>query len=169
MKHKRLKLSALLLFGLGLTELQAQTLYVKEKSGTQTAYQLSSVRKLTFSSGNVTVLKTDKTTTAYALSGLRYVKFGDITTATTEQFVFDKQEFVSYPNPVSDVLTLDLTSLKNKQGTLRILALDGSELLTYQTTGENTETVQVNSLPQGIYLCQFANENEIKTLKIIKQ
>ncbi len=30
MKHKRLKLSALLLLGLGLTGLQAQTMYVKK-------------------------------------------------------------------------------------------------------------------------------------------
>lgn len=142
---------------------------VKEKSATQNIYNLSSVRKLTFSSGNVTVLKTDKSTKAYALSGLKYLTFGDMKTALEEQVHVEKQEFVSYPNPVSDVLTLDLTSLKNKQGTLRILALDGSELLTYQTTGENIETLQVSNLPQGIYLCQFANENEIKTLKIIKQ
>ena len=33
MRHKRLKLSAVLLLGLGLTGLQAQTMYVKESSG----------------------------------------------------------------------------------------------------------------------------------------
>ncbi|MEY3451220.1 MAG: hypothetical protein RL711_1046 [Bacteroidota bacterium] len=49
MRQKRLKLSAVFLLGLGLTGLQAQTMYVKEKSGTQTAYTLSSLRKMTFS------------------------------------------------------------------------------------------------------------------------
>src|SRR5690554_5092155 len=59
MRHKRLKLSAVLLLGLGLTGLQAQTMYVKESSGTQTAYALSNIQKMSFSSGNLTVTKTD--------------------------------------------------------------------------------------------------------------
>lgn len=56
MRHKRLKLSAVLLLGLGLTGLQAQTMYVKESSGTQTAYTLSNIQKMSFSSGNLTVM-----------------------------------------------------------------------------------------------------------------
>lgn len=41
MTHKKLKFSAVLLLGLGLTGLQAQTMYVKESSGTQTAYAVN--------------------------------------------------------------------------------------------------------------------------------
>ena len=41
MRHKRLKLSALLLLVIGLTGLQAQTMYVKENNGTQTTEQLN--------------------------------------------------------------------------------------------------------------------------------
>ena len=77
MRHKKLKLSAVLLLGLGLTSLQAQTMYVKESSGTQTAYTLSNVRKMTFSGGNATVQKTDNSTGVYAMSGLKYLSFED--------------------------------------------------------------------------------------------
>jgi len=41
MKCRKLKLITLLLLGVGLTGLQAQTMYVKENSGTQTAYTLN--------------------------------------------------------------------------------------------------------------------------------
>ena len=81
MRQKRLKLSAVFLLGLGLTGLQAQTMYVKEKSGTQTAYTLSSLRKMTFSGGNATVQKSDNSTGVYALSQLRCLNFQNLITS----------------------------------------------------------------------------------------
>ena len=53
MKHKRLKLCTILLLVFGLTGLQAQTMYVKTTGGVQTSYALSSIKKLTFSGGNM--------------------------------------------------------------------------------------------------------------------
>jgi len=101
MRHKRLKLSAVLLLVLGLTGLQAQTMYVKESSGTQAAYTLSNIQKMSFSSGNLTVTKTDNSSGVYALSGLQHLSFTNtpadtqpptapgnlITTATTNASV----------------------------------------------------------------------------------
>jgi uncharacterized protein (TIGR02145 family) len=84
MRHKRLKLSAVLLLGLELTGLQAQIMYVKESSGTQTAYTLSNIQKMSFSSGNLTVTKTDNSSWVFALSDLRYLNFSDITTDLQE-------------------------------------------------------------------------------------
>ena len=84
MRNKRLKLSTLLMLGLGLTGLQAQTMYVREGNGAQTDYALSSIRTMTFSGGNVTIQKTDNSKGTYALSGLRYLNFTDLTTSITE-------------------------------------------------------------------------------------
>ena len=81
MRQKRLKLSAVLLLGLGLTGLQAQTMYVWESNSTQTDYALSNIRKMTFSGGNVTIQKTDNSTGVYGLSGLRYLNFTDLATS----------------------------------------------------------------------------------------
>ncbi|HPM13775.1 MAG TPA: T9SS type A sorting domain-containing protein [Bacteroidales bacterium] len=82
MQHKRLKLSAVLLFGIGLVGLQAQTMYVNESNGTQTAYTLKSVQKMRFSSGNLTVTKTDNSSNEYALNDLRYLNFSNISIDT---------------------------------------------------------------------------------------
>ena len=112
MRQKRLKLSAVFLLGLGLTGLQAQTMYVKEKSGTQTAYTLSSLRKMTFSGGNATVQKSDNSNGVYALSGLRYLNFTNLIAGITEPTVqIDNANIVTYPIPVSDVLNINLTFL----------------------------------------------------------
>ncbi len=62
MLQKQIKLSAILLLWLGLADLKAQTLYVKDNTDTQTAYELRHVRKITFSEGNAAIHKTDNTT-----------------------------------------------------------------------------------------------------------
>ncbi len=52
MRHKMLKLSVVLLFGLGQIESQPQTNPVKESSGTNSAYILNNIQKMNFSLGN---------------------------------------------------------------------------------------------------------------------
>ena len=111
------------MLGLGLTGLQAQTMYVKESSGTQT-YTLSNLRKMTFSSGNVTVQKTDNSTGVYALSGLRYLSFEDNTTGVEQPIQKGTTNLHSYHNPVTDVLNIDLTGT-NSEGSISILTLEG--------------------------------------------
>lgn len=168
MRHKKLKLSAVLLLGLGLTSLQAQTMYVKESSGTQTAYSLSNVRKMTFSGGNATVQKTDNSTGVYGLSGLRYVSFEDYTVGIKGQIQLNNTHFRAYPNPVNDVLNIDLTGVATR-GTISILTLEGKLLQEQKTNGVNTVALNLSHLPQGIYLCRYVSTTEIKTVKIIKQ
>jgi hypothetical protein len=68
MLQKKLKLTAVLLLGLCFTGLQAQTLFVKEKAGTQTSLTLNNIRKLSFAGGNLTVNKTDGSSGIYAIS-----------------------------------------------------------------------------------------------------
>ena len=163
------KLSAVLLLGLGLTSLQAQTMYVKKSSGTQTAYTLSNVRKMTFSGGNATVHKTDNTTSVYALSGLRYLNFTDLTTSISEQpMLLASAALITYPNPVNNVLNIDLTG-EASEGSVSILTLEGKLLQEQKTNGANTVTLNLSQLPQGIYLCRYVSTTDIKTVKIIKQ
>jgi hypothetical protein len=169
MRQKKIKLSAILLLGLGLPGLQAQTMYVKEKSGTQTAYTLSSVRKMTFSGGNATIQKIDNSTGVYVLSGLRYLNFTDLTTSITEQpMQLSNANLITYPNPVTDVLNIDLTGVAS-EGTINILTLEGKVLQVQKTKGTSTVTLNLSQLPQGIYLCRYVCATEIKTVKIIKQ
>ena len=52
---ERLTLGVVLLLGLGLTRLQAQTIYVKEVNGTLNSHKLGGIRKMTFSEGNTNI------------------------------------------------------------------------------------------------------------------
>jgi hypothetical protein len=160
MRRKRLKLIVLLLFGLGLTGLQAQTLYVKEKNCTQTAYALNSIQKLTFSSGNVVVQKTNNTAGVHALSGVSYMNFTDL--------MIGHSILTVYPNPVIDVLNIDFTCLIGEY-TISILTVEGKLMQTLNTNGNSLIAFNTSNLSPGIYLCRFANETEIKTIKFAKR
>jgi hypothetical protein len=169
MRYKKLKLSAILLLGLGLTGLQAQTMYVKQTSGTQTAYLLNNIRKLDFSSGNITVHKTAGMPDTYSLTGLRYLNFQDLTTTIA---MLEKQEGTMrlYPNPVADVLNIQQVNERNQVSTIEILTIDGR--LVYkekQKTHENATQINVSGLPQGLYLCKIHNEKRTETTKFIKK
>lgn len=169
MRHKRLKLSAVLMLVLGLTGLQAQTMYVKEKNSTQTAYALSNIRKMTFSGGNANVQKTDNSTGVYAISGLRYLNFTDLTTGIAEPLMpLSYSNLITYPNPVTDLLTIDLTGVIDV-GTISILSLEGKVLQTQEYRGASFVKLSLSHLPQGIYICRYSNATQQKTVKIIKQ
>jgi hypothetical protein len=168
MKNKLLILSIFLFIMLGLTKLQAQNMYVKESNNTQTTYALNNIRKLTFSSGNLTVQKNDNSTNEYALNSLRYLNFVDLTTNINEQPAQLNNNLFIYPNPIKDILNIDLTNTKS-DGSISILSLNGKVLHSEKVINNTIITINLNHLPQGIYLCRYSSALEIKTVKIIKQ
>lgn len=240
MRHKRLKLSALFLLGLGLTGLQAQTMHVKAKSGTNTAFMLQNIQKMTFGGGNVTVNKVEGSPEALQMNTIQNISFdtlnpifkidasanlsnsgtitgsGDykwgstvsltatpavgykfinwtendtlVTSAATYSFTalgartlvanFQSTSSASrlkdagktltvYPNPVSHSLHVDLTGIEG-MGILSILTLEGKEMQLQNTQGERVATLDLRSLPKGMYLCRYSSSTEIRTVKIIK-
>jgi hypothetical protein len=169
MRHKKLKISIVLLLGLGLTGLQAQTMYVKERSGTQTTYTLSNIQKMSFSSGNLTIIKTDNSGNVYALSDLQYLNFPKITMDLQEDLSFKNQMLSVYPNPVGDILNIDLTGMSQAEGTISIINFEGKTLVSRQVNNEEVLLLDISHLPTGIYLCRYSNASEIRTVKIIKQ
>src|SRR5690554_6533593 len=116
MRLKRLKIGAMLLFGLGHLGLQAQTMNGKESSETLTTYTLSSIQKISFSSGNLTVTQTNNGSRVYALSDLRCLYYSDITTKPHELLSVHNQMLSVYPNPVSNTLNIVLTGFAQGEG-----------------------------------------------------
>ena len=167
MKHKRLKLCSVLLLVFGLSGLQAQTMYVKETGGSIDSYALSSIKRLTFSSGNMKIIPMGGSTPTYVLANLRYVSFKN------PAGIFETDQklsgLISFPNPVNDVLNIDLAGAKDLNGTISILSLDGKLLYTRQITEAGIVSLDVSLLPNGVYICNYSNKTEIKSVKIIKQ
>ena len=167
LKHKIKKLNAVLLMVLGLTSLHGQnSMNVKTTSGSQTTYTLSSIRKLTFpSEGSMVVTKTTGITDSYILNSLRYLDFSVGTDIDSNTELGEPVRL--YPNPVQDLLSIQVVIAENENATLEILSIEGK--VVYKAQLINSYKINVSHLGQGIYLCRLKNGSSIKTTKFIKK
>jgi len=172
MKHKKVKLCTLLLFGLGLSILQAQSgLYVMKKTGTQTQFTFNSITKLTFASGYMTVNKTDGNSNIYALGDIRYLSFIDLTTDVSQISNQGSGNVMLYPNPATDQLQISFESVKTGNVQVEIIDAQG-KVLQRQTlnckNGNNHAIISLSQLSGGLYICRLQNYNKLETIKFIK-
>jgi hypothetical protein len=75
------------------------------------------------------------------------------------------------PNPSNGEMTLTLLSGFAQQSKIEILDLKGSIIYTLDKiliAGENSISVNINSINNGIYFIRLTSENEVKYFKIVK-
>ena len=168
MRYKRLRLIGILLIGLGMTGLQAQTMHVNKSNGMQIDHALSNIRKMNFSRGNLSITKADNSGETYALSGLSNLNFKDLTIGFFELMPIKNLGIKIYPNPADDVMTIDLSGVAMQQGKISIISLEGKTIISRQITNGGLITLDISQLSKGIYLCRYCNAMETKTVKIIK-
>lgn len=76
-----------------------------------------------------------------------------------------------YPNPASDEATLAFTSRESAAYELRVTDVSGQTVLRQQqeaAAGPNAVRVPLTDLKPGIYLVQLRSENQVQTLKLMK-
>jgi hypothetical protein len=172
MIHKKIRLFTLLLLCLGLTGLQAQNvLKVIEKTGTQTFYGLSSIKKLTFPTGTLWVNKTDGTTQVYAFTNIRLLNFGGVLTSIDQPELKEDGSLLLYPNPVINELTVVYQSRYKGSLQIDIFDLFGKVVFSetaYQSEGTNQLNINLSNLPKGFYVCRLTKGWTIKTIKFLK-
>jgi hypothetical protein len=78
---------------------------------------------------------------------------------------FGDANFRAYPNPVVDVLNLSYTQEISNASVFNLL---GQQVLT-KTIGATDASVDMSSLAGGTYLVKVAVDNQVKTIKVIKQ
>jgi hypothetical protein len=86
-----------------------------------------------------------------------------------ENLSVQSQMLKVYPNPVGDILNIDLTGMSEAEGRLSILDFKGKTLVSRQVNNEGVISLDISHLPVGIYLCLYNTATEITTLKIIKE
>jgi len=171
MEYRRWKLITVILLGIGLSGLQAQKVYVGERDGLQKGYFLSDIKKMGFSSGKITVFKADGGLDTYTLPDVRNLNFMVVTSFIQDPLPIEKVgALYVFPNPVVDVLNIQLSSPFHSAGRIEIISLEG-KLVFAEAMNVNTAVYQVNlsGLTKGLYLCRIKNGLTVETTKIIKQ
>jgi len=161
MRHKRFKLSVVLLLGLGLTGLQAQestnsTGGNASGSGGTASYTVGQVVYTTQTGSNGTVAQgVQQPYEISVVSGIEDAKYIQL-------------ECSAYPNPATDYLILKVENSDYENLTYQLYNLSG-KLLTNEKLKENEAIITMVDFAQGIYFLKVTdNQKEIKTFKIIK-
>ena len=171
MQNKRL-LCVVFLLSIGFSSLKAQNaLVVKEKSGAQTSFSLSGLRKLTFPAGSMMVNKTDGSTSTYAFNSIRSLTFSDLINNVSTIAKKERSNLTLYPNPVIDQLQMSYETLKEGSVLAEIIDFQG-RVLHRQTIscqeGTNQAIIPVAQLQRGLYLFRLQNGSNVETIKFIK-
>ena len=78
-----------------------------------------------------------------------------------------KDVLTAYPNPVKEILYVDIPSASVKQGTLQIMDTKGTIVLS-QVVTRNTQPVNVSGLAAGVYMIRLINAGTVTATKFIK-
>lgn len=74
----------------------------------------------------------------------------------------------AYPNPVTDVLTLEVTGGRLPKGTASIIDITGKAVNTYQVTQLQTH-IDMSALPAGVYMLRYKDADDINIIRVVKQ
>ena len=164
MRHKKLKLSAVLLLGLGLTGLQAQTSVNAtggnaSGSGGSASYSLGLVVYTTNIGANGSVAQ-----------GVQQPFEISVVTAIEEAKGINLS-VTAYPNPTTDFLQLKVdasTTLSIQSMSYQLYDMNGKLLQSEKITGNQTSIVMSNLVPANYFVKVIQANKEVKTFKIIK-
>jgi len=92
----------------------------------------------------------------------------------TINLTVSKPEIVAYPNPVTNELTLLISTIENVKGEIAVFNSTGMTViqtgLKYFGAGRSSTTLSFNGLPEGLYLVKVSLDGiKVSILKIIKK
>jgi hypothetical protein len=154
--------------------LNAQNLTVVEKGGNSTPIAITSIRSLTFPSGNLNINLKVGTPLSVSLSKVSSVHLFTI----TDPGVITDVELPTqpaagklhlYPNPASDFVTINFASNVDSDIDLKIISLEGRTVYTQKLSSAKTlHTIDVSSLTNGIYGVYLHNGVTVYSGKFLK-
>ncbi len=161
MRHKRLKLSAVLLLGLGLTGLQAQ-----ESVNATGGDASGSGGSVSYSVGQV-VYTTNTGTTGSVAQGVQQPYEISVVTAIEEATRINLSVSV-YPNPTTDYLTLSINDFDILNLSFHLYDING-KMIQQNKINISETIISITEIPPAVYFLKITdNGKEIKVFKIVK-
>lgn len=162
MTRKKLKLSALFLFGLGLTGIQAQDTH--EAVSTSGGNASGSGGTVSYSVGQI-VYTTNSGTNGTVSQGVQQPYEISILTELEEAKGIDLS-ITAFPNPTTDYITLKSNNIDNLS--FQLYDINGKMIQESEIKISETK-ISMTEIPPAIYFLKITdNGKEIKVFKIVK-
>jgi len=162
MRHKRLKLSAVFLLGLGLTGLKAQ-----ESVNTTGGNAFGSSGSANYSVGQVTCQTHTGTSGSVAEGVQQPYEISVITGLKKAKGI--KLSVSAYPNPTTNYLILEVKDFELLNLNYQLYDMNGKLLQSERIAGNQISIVMSNLVPATYFVKVIQNNKEEKTFKVIKK
>ena len=162
MRHKKLKLSAVLLLGLGLTGLQAQTAVPATGSNAS-----GSGGTVSYSVGQVVCTTNTGGSNGSVAQGVQQPFEISVVTGLEEAKGINLS-VSAYPNPTTDFLNLKVENYDKTNLSYQLFDISGKLLETKKITSNETSINTSKLVPATYFLKVTENNKEVKTFKILK-
>lgn len=93
-------------------------------------------------------------------------KFNDCLTKTQDQS--PSNELTFYPNPVADILQIDMNSTEYKMSNISIYTLDAKKIQTDYSISNRSVTVNTSQLNSGIYILRLSSGSKYRIFRFVK-
>jgi len=162
MRHKKLKLSTVLLLGLGLTGLHAQ-----ESVNATGGNASGSGGTVSYSVGQV-VYTTSTGTNGSVAQGVQQPYEISVVTGF-ENIKWIKLDCSVFPNPTTDYLHLKVESEKFKDLSYQLYTINGKLIESKKLESRETQIVTINLVPETYLLKVFDQNKIVESFIIIKR
>lgn len=160
------KILFLLFFAAFVSEnTSAQDLCVHEKEEAKHCLLLETVQSLVFSGDNVSIRKTDNTSTNFLIDKVRKITLNSETGTSNESIASVENEIEVSPNPVVDILTVKSPS---KVECIYLFDMNG-RLVQKETFSVEQPTIHLSALSPGMYNLDVITATGNYKKKIIKK
>jgi hypothetical protein len=174
-----IKVKLKLLFVLVLTSLfgtisQAQSIYFNYTDGTNAAYNLADIRKITFDVDLMQLHMTDGSIYSRNVSTIGHYQYNQ-NSVNVENLLADLNDWnlQVFPNPTSDELNLRYSLPKNEKITIALFDLQGKMILEQlageKLIGENQDKLDLRQIASGTYICRISGTKNSISKQIIKK
>jgi len=168
MKQKSTIVCTLLLLFISLGMNAQNTLIVKEKAGTTTTFSFATLSKVTFNANNMVVTKKNAVESLFSYSNVQKMYFGNDLSALESISENPRNAVLLFPNPVNDQLNIRCESIFDQIVKVKIFNAVGSIILQQNLDNNNSASINVSHLHQGLYFCQVNTEHKLSTIQFIK-
>jgi len=146
----------------------ARTLIINQANGTRASVTLLDIQKLSFSNQSMTISYTDGLSDVFAVSQIKTMTFGILSTGI-KTYNTVRAEAQICQNPVKETLMFTINGLFDEAGSLVIMNTEGKVVMQQPFyLSEGQASVNVSTLPKGLYFCRIVTEYKIATLKMLK-
>lgn len=173
---KKLKPNPIYLLGITLLfayGLRAQSIHFDFTDGSNSAYNLEDVRKITFNADVMNLYLWDGSTYSWNVSTIGNYRY-ELSSLNLQDFINDANSFqvTVFPNLTSTIVNVRFNLFHDTAIIIAIYDLNGNIVLERNLgelmTGQYQEILDVNKIPSGTYFCRVQGAHYSVTKTLIK-